>query len=207
MLTLSVKANVRDIERTLDDLARKQVPFAVAQALTATARDIKPIEQKGFDEVLDRPTPFTRNAVTVIPARKDFRTAVVLVKDITASYLQPYEQGGMNKINKRALMVPINQPKNRYGNLPDKVLAKRLKGRKDVFIGPVQTKSGEVRGVWQRVRATKKEPSHLKLLIRFEDAHPTKPILKFGDRARKAAQERFPVRFNEAMAKALATAK
>ena len=60
--------------------------------------------------VFDRPTPFTLNSIGVKPARKDNLESVVFVKDIATSYLAPYEFGGRNKLNSKALLKPVNVP-------------------------------------------------------------------------------------------------
>lgn len=55
MLTLSVKADVRSLARKLDSLARKQLPFATAQAINATAEKVRDAERENMSKVLDNP--------------------------------------------------------------------------------------------------------------------------------------------------------
>ncbi|WP_447083239.1 hypothetical protein [Burkholderia glumae] len=154
MLTLSVKSDVRALSKKLDALARKQLPFATAQALNATAEQVRDAQRENMRQVLDNPTPFTLNSVAIKRASKSNPVALVYVKPIAVSYLLPYEIGGKNKLNSRALIKPVGQKVNQYGNLPRTTLA-RLKGKPNVFIGKVQTKAGVVDGVWQRGKKTR----------------------------------------------------
>jgi len=142
-MDISVQSNLRQVQRQFGAFIDKQLPFATATALTALGKHVQADEKKQFNRVLDRPTPFTLNAVGVKAARKSDLRAVVYVKDKAAGYLAPYESGDVQKVNGRAVLNPKASPVNQYGNLPRNLIA-RLKGRTDVFIGPVKTKGGEV---------------------------------------------------------------
>jgi len=124
----------------------------------------------------------------------------------------------------KAILNPKNIKLDKYGQLPRKVLD-RLKARKDIFIGPVKTKSGIVNGVWQRayfrpngsergrshqggeVRRGANTTGRLKLLIRFGDALVVSKRLKYRSRAKALVDRRFNAVFDEAMSKALASAR
>lgn len=215
---ISVRINVKAIEKTLSAFARQQIPYATALALTALAKKVQAEETKALSQVFDRPTPFTLKAIGTKAARKSNLVASVYVKDIAASYLAPYEFGGMHKQNGRATLNPKAVQTNQYGNLPKNLIA-RLKGRSDVFIGAIKTKNGGVvNGVWQRPLATaplagrkglrgSNRTDHLKLLIRFTDAQPVKQHLSYRARAQRVVNANFNAEFNAAMAIAMATAK
>lgn len=207
MFDISVRGDVRALERQLSDLAYRQMPFATAQALTSLARIVQAGEQQAMTSIFDRPTPFTINSVGVKAARKDNLQALVFVKDIAAAYLEPYEEGGVNKLNSRALLKPVNIALNQYGNMPRTKLA-QLKAKGNVFIGKVKGKGGqEIDGVWQRVKAAKGKPAGLKLLVRFADAHPIKQHLDYRSRAEQLVRSNFNREMGRALAKAIATAR
>lgn len=207
MFEISIRADVKRIERTLSDLAYKQMPFATAKALTALAKIVQVGEQQAIGSVFDRPTPFTVNSVGVRAARKDNLEALVFVKDIAAAYLAPYEFGGSNKLNSRALLMPVNTPLNQYGNLAKTKLA-QLKAKGNVFVGKVKGKGGEeINGVWQRVKAAKGKPAGVKLLIRFADAHPATQHLDYRKRAELLVRSNFNREMGIALARAIATAR
>jgi hypothetical protein len=188
------------------------MPFATAQALTAVAREVKEAEKAALPSIFEKPTPFTMNSLGVIPARKENPVAQVFIKDIAAAYLAPYEFGGKNKLNSKALLKPIQQPVNQYGNLPRTKLSQlkgqAAKGKRGIFLGKVKGKNGqEIDGVWQRIPAAKGQASHLKLLIRFTDAHEARQHMDWFNRAEQIVRRSYSREFGKALAKALATAK
>lgn len=216
-LDISIRSNLKAAQASLNAFAQKQMPFAAALAATALAKRVQSEEVGALRRVFDRPTPFTVNAIGVKSARKTDPVATVYVRDVAASYLAPYEFGGVHKINGKAMLVPKGATTNQYGNLPKALLA-RLKGRSDVFIGPIKTKSGEVvNGVWQRPMPTAalagrrgqrgvNRTDQLKLLIRFTDAQEVTKHLNYRARARLVIATHFNAEFAAAMSKAIASA-
>lgn len=221
MLNLSIHSNVKQFEKSLSALAYQQLPFAISQAVNELAMLAVTAEQTHLSQVLDKPTPFTTRSVAMLKARKSDPTAIVFIKDIAAAYLEPYQVGGVNKLNSRGLNKPVDQPVNQYGNLPRNII-KRLYGRKDVFIGPVKTKAGIVYGVWQRSKTARggrreggygtkgrmdRNTGSLTLLMRFGSAHPTQPILHFGETSRAVVAHAAPRIIGRALARAIASAR
>ena len=206
MIDISVRFDVKALQKGLDAFASKQLPFATAQAINAVAKQVQAAQRENMAKVLDRPTPFTVNSVGIKPANKSSLTAMVYVKDIAAAYLLPYEVGGANKLNARALIKPVDQKANQYGNLP-RTTVKRLASKKNVFIGKVKTKAGEVDGVWQRSKATRGKKAGLTLLIKFQDAHEATQRLGYQNVARKVVSASFKRELGAALARAMATAK
>ncbi|ENZ79616.1 hypothetical protein M3795_16835 [Ralstonia pickettii] len=206
MIDISVRFDVKALNKQIDALASKQLPFAAAQAINAVAKKLQAAERDNMGKVLDRPTPFTLNSVSVKLANKTSLTAMVYVKDIAAAYLLPYEAGGPNKLNARALIKPVDQKVNQYGNLP-RTTVKRLASKKNVFVGKIKTSAGEVDGVWQRSKATRGKKAGLKLLIKFQDAHEAKQRLGYQDLARKLVGASFRRELGEALARAVSTAR
>ncbi|MGO3395327.1 MAG: hypothetical protein ACTINL_02385 [Serratia proteamaculans] len=218
-------ANMQDLRNALGGI-RKQIPFATAQALTSVARQIELGEKRGLQRQLQNPTPFTVNAVRSTAARKSNLMAKVFVMDTAAGYLEPFEFGGVHKLNGKALLNPKNVRLNKFGNLAKNKLT-QLKARPDVFIGTVTTAYGQqVNGVWQRKKANKgrKGKKRLKrsangtrrerqkqrppkLLIRFGNALEVKEHLGYFDRANKMAAALMPSALSQAMAEAMKTAK
>ncbi|WP_446469426.1 hypothetical protein [Xenorhabdus stockiae] len=218
-------ANLKDLSNQLAAI-RKQIPFAMAQAMTSVVREIEKAQKVAFNRKLENPTPFTVKAVRSKGARKDNLTAKVFVLPTAASYLEPFEIGGMHKLNGSALLNPKNVRLNKYGNLPRNKL-NQLKGKEDTFIGELSTRYGEdVNGVWQRKKAKKvkkgkrrlkRSPNGTrrarvkqrppKLLIRFGDALPVESVLGYQERANQMAQALLPQAINRALNEAIRTAK
>ncbi|MDE1901506.1 MAG: hypothetical protein KGI37_07680 [Alphaproteobacteria bacterium] len=209
-IDISVRSNIKEFQKSLDNFAYKQLPFATARALTALAKRVQTSETQALSTVLKKkPTPFTQRAFGVIPARKTTQTAVVFAKDIQAKYLTPSEFGGKQLVHRVALLNPKDIRLNAYGNIAKGQLA-RLKGRSDVFIGTIQGSRGAVAGVWQRLPPQPHAAAHkgrLKLLIRWGEGVEVSKHLGYHDRARLIINANFNRDMADAMNKALETAK
>lgn len=213
-------ANLTDLSNQLRTL-RKQIPFATAQAMTAVVRKIEDAQKVAMQRHLENPTPFTVKSVKSRGARKSDLKAKVFVMNTAAAYLEPFEIGGVHKLNGSALLNPKDIKLNKYGNLPRNKLSS-LKSKENTFIGDI---SG-VNGVWQRKKAKKgkkgrkrlqrspngtrrdrKKQPMPKLLIRFGDALSVEPVLGYQDRAMKMTQALLPQEINRAIAEAIRTAR
>ena len=191
-----VGTTIRQFRRRLTAIQRRQLPFATALALTATAKDVQRNVEKAIDRGFDRPTPFTRRAIGITAARKTRLIASVFVKRIQAQYLAVQETGGERRPRGRALVLPAAARLNRYGNLP-RGAVRRLLGRPDTFSGTVRG----IAGIWQR------RGRSVSLVVAYEPKARYRPRLGFMDTARKTARARFPIQMRRALERALATAR
>lgn len=214
-LDISVTANVKEISKSLSDLAYKELPFTTARALTVLAREVQAAERLGMESVFDHPKPFTLNSVRVFGATKDTLTAGVFVMDKVANYLSPFEVGGDHYLNpgQSVLHVPVQAPKDAGGNLPRNFERSRA-NRKSVFFGVVQTAAGPISGMWQRTVTRKAGPdgklqsvSGLKLLVRYVGNKPVHQDLDFQERAQKLVANRFNAVLGRELAIAIARSK
>ena len=134
---LSATTNIENVIKSLNSTAKKQVPFALARALTDTGRELKASEVREMKNVFDRPTPWTLNSLFLKPARKDDLESVVWLRDYAAKgtpatkYLAPQIFGGDRnyKRSERLLQARGLLPagywvvpgsgarKDRYGNI------------------------------------------------------------------------------------------
>lgn len=232
MIAFDFSTSLKRFQGQVNDFARKQVPFAAAQAINALAQQVIEAERLNEEHVLDRPKPFTKNAIRLAKANKGNLRARVWMMDATARYLEPYEFGGDNVLNSQALLKPVDARANldQYGNLP-RTFIRNLRSRKDIFIGTVKTARGPVNGVWQRtagqgathvgvarvgkdgkVRIGKTAKNvntsgHLKLLIKFQDAHPARQRLHWFNVAERVIRAGFDREFGKALGKALTSAR
>lgn len=111
------------------------MPFAVAKALTLTARDAAAAEAEAIVQVFDNPTPFTRRAAGYTPATKASLRSVIFLKDAQADYLLAQVEGGARDLKRfeqrfgaidgAALVMPgVKATLNQYGNISKaKILA------------------------------------------------------------------------------------
>ncbi|BDU72920.1 hypothetical protein [Mesoterricola silvestris] len=137
MAILNVQAQVKDVLDELDAGGKRQVPFALALALTRNAQRGQKVVIRTMSQVFDNPTPRTLQGTRVVPARKNALTAAVLIKDEGAKgtapekYLKAEVEGGQRNLKRseRALqffgklpagmqwVVGSGAPIDQYGNL------------------------------------------------------------------------------------------
>ncbi|HEY1709591.1 MAG TPA: hypothetical protein VGG10_15090 [Rhizomicrobium sp.] len=143
LLALSIHADVRNLERSLDALARKQLPFATSQAANRLAfqaiNDLRAKEQTVFD----RPTPWTLNGFEVVKGKKTSPGAEIRAKDFATKgtpawkYLTPETFGGSRRMKRFELALKAvfgtgyttfgrGARLNRYGNISEADVVKLL---------------------------------------------------------------------------------
>ena len=110
------------LARQFTALERTQLPFAVMQAVNATAFEIRETWKRTAQRVFDRPTPLTINAVLYQKATRQRLFATVFIRDEAhkgtppAKYLQPQVEGGQRRLKgmERLLQGAQLMPQNRY---------------------------------------------------------------------------------------------
>lgn len=197
-LMLQMSVDTRAIERRLNGLAKTQLPFATALGINDVAGQIVEAEGSALERDLDRPAPFTKRGLAVHRASKRKLVAVVGFKPVQAGYLALQATGGKRRAKRRAVVVPVNQRLNKYGNMPKGALARGL-AKPNVFSGTVNG----VSGIWQRPKRGKRRTKArgaqsgavgtvgaskgLKLLVAYKSAVTYTPRLKFVPRAHRQA--------------------
>ena len=197
LTSINVRADVKALERSLNDMARKQIPFATARALTTTAKLVQARLTREMPDIFDRPTPFTMRAIGVTSASKSNLTATVFVKDQQAKYLEIEETGGTRTPAKTALVLPAQIKRNLYGNIARGAL-QRAKAKSNVFIGTVHG----VGGFWMRTNN-----GGVRLLAEFKAKASYKPIFKFNERAEQSVRRIFPSRLRLTLDQVMGTAR
>lgn len=94
MLTISGSADA--LIRQLDDVQKRQIPYALSRALNDTAKDIVEAERVHMGSVFDRPTRWTLNAFYVKRSSKTKLVATVERKSAVGRrfYLEVQAEGG-----------------------------------------------------------------------------------------------------------------
>lgn len=106
MIEISVQPDISALVRLLDDVQKRQVPFAMAHALTMTAKRVEYEEKREMRDVFDRPTPYTLNSLYTRPATKQHQVAWVYLKYDTSKgtpaekYLMPQIKGGVRRLKR-----------------------------------------------------------------------------------------------------------
>jgi hypothetical protein len=194
---ISVSVDITKALAKLRDFPSNQLPFAVASALTTTAQQTSNLLTNKLPEFFDRPTPYTMRAIGIERATKAKLQARVFVKPDQLKYLVFGIEGGTRVAQKGAMPLPIDQPRNQYGNLARNKV-KQLLARKDVFSGKVNG----VDGIWQR-----SSRGHLRLLIRYVSKATFRKQYPFYQLGADTAKAAFPGNFKASMANAIRTAR
>ncbi len=116
-MKINVKHNSRQVSAAIASASR-QVPFALARALTKTAQDVRTAQRKEMEAVFDRPTRFTLNALYLRSATKQRLEAEVWLKDRGSRehYLLPQIEGGarqLKRFEERLVRTGYMQPSER----------------------------------------------------------------------------------------------
>jgi len=99
--------------RQFSKLEREQLPFAVMQAVNATAFEVRNLWERTALRVFDRPTPLTRKAVLYRKATRERLYATVFIRDEAfkgnppAKYLLAQVEGGSRR--KKAFEILLQQ--------------------------------------------------------------------------------------------------
>lgn len=88
MINIKVQTSYADTLKFLNDVERRQIPFATAKALTLTAKEAEKDTYQAMAKQFDRPTPMTMRSLRTKPATKRDLTARVFLKGV--------ELGGKN---------------------------------------------------------------------------------------------------------------
>ena len=91
-----LQINHAEFDRALEGLSEKRIPWAAANALNDTAKDVLTHMQDRMEVVFDRPTRFTKNAFMVWKANPRTMTAAVQERPSVGQrhFLKVQERGG-----------------------------------------------------------------------------------------------------------------
>jgi hypothetical protein len=196
--SIDISHNIKDVQKQLTRLQRKQIPFAAAKALTDTAWDAQRAVTRQIPQKLDRPTKFTRGAIGVKRATKRKLISEVFVKPVQAEYLKWQIDGGVRRISGVGTGVPTKNKKlNKFGNIPGRKSG-LIKG-KNQFIATMRG----VTGVWQRFGG-KRNPQ-VKLIVAFEKTVRYEKRLLFYKIVLSVVNSKFAKNFDKSIRLALAT--
>lgn len=189
----NIKGDLKPITKHLSKVQKKQIPFASANAINETLKQIVKAEQAQMPKKLDRPTPFTTKAFRIKYAKKHMLHGEVVIKPVQWEYLKYQIEGGRRT---GKIGVPTSNAKlNKYGNIPGR--RKGLIRNKKQFMND--------RGVWERYGG-KRNPK-AKLIVAFEPSVSYRKRFPFYKIADGVARSRFQKNFSRSIKRAIATAK
>lgn len=187
------------IIKNLDDMAKKQVPFATARALTKTAEDARDEIVKDLPGKFTLRTswwkPRTRYGFNVKPAKKTDLKAEIFTQ---APWMQIHEVGGIRTPERsRELAIPTLQVRRTKRQLIG--ASQRPRALKKSFVKITRT--------GQKVLFQKVGKKGIKPMYLLEPKARIKPVLRFVETAKKIITQRFESNFTKSFEDAMRTAK
>lgn len=208
-MIISVQSDLWRFRETLNELERKQLPFAEVLAVNRTARLAQQSLTRALPAIFAKkgaPTPFTRRSVGMTGARKSNPAASVFIKRVQAGYLGIEETGGdVGRAPGKPILTPVDAALNPYGNIPKGMLQRWKSDPRRYFIGEVRG----VYGAWERTGGVGPRggtPRGLKLLVAFRGRAHYRPRFGFQDHIAASVRTNLLPALSAGMARAMATA-
>ncbi len=198
---IDVRLDVKELTKSLNDLQRKQIPFATAQALTRTAQDVQKAEVVNVQRVFENKKKWwlkqQPTGIKITPAKKNNLVASIFTN---AFFADLQEEGGTKRpFRGSTLAIPTDNVAKRFRKSGG---ARDILNQKNVFITKFRDGS---KGIVKKVGG-KRNP-RLKALFGFERTAKIPRRFNFKKVAARVANRQFIRRFNQSLDKALKTAR
>jgi len=201
LLSISVRADIKEVTRYLDRMEKRQVPFATARAITDTAFDVrKRIVHRTFPRAFDvKNMRFPSVAFRVIKASK-VRPRASVHDHLGRANLDLHTTGGIKRPKGKHIAVPTEKVRRGRRGVVKSQRPAAILEKPDVF--KVERSGRGAAGIYRRQRRGKVVrlytlASQVKIDRRF----------RFYEDAARTAARAFRHRFDKAMAHALRTAR
>jgi hypothetical protein len=193
-MRIRVVSDIDRFTRNMEDAARRHVPFAIARALTMTAKDAQVDVREELPRRFTIRNNWVPNGIRIKPATKTAPEAIV-------GSLEPFmarqETGGRKKPRSSSrIAVPVNARRNKRAIIPKGQRPGALKGKPKVFL--VKTPSGA--GILRRL-GKKRYP--VQILYWLKRGVQVKPRFGFQQTTGTTVRERFGPNFVEALSQAM----
>ena len=192
--------SIKKTARWLDDVGKKQLPFAIALALTKTAKDVQTAELKHLHSrftIRNRWPERGPYAVKITPATKKRMFSTVFTK---ADWMPLHETGGTKTPEGNHLAIPTSNVKRGKAGKVSK--GQRPRNLKRSFV--LETKSGQL-GIWQRKGKGKR--SEIKPMYWLEPRAKIDKAWEWFKVGSKTINKTFGDNFSKALDKALRSAR
>lgn len=210
-MKISVKADIKQVTKYLNNIQKKQIPYATSQALNDTAFHARQEVMDDLEKHLDRPTPWTKRGVRYGRSTKRKLVATVFFLNDRWDYIKYQVKGGSRTPERKAIPVPVGQRLNQYGNMTKGTIT-RLLSKPNVFSGEVNG----VAGIWERGHYSrtgkwstrgKSRSTSIRLLVAWVPVAEYQKRFPYHTIVEKSVRKTFIRNFNRRMAAALRTAK
>ena len=217
-MNINVSSNINQVTRHLNDIQRKQIPFALAGALNDVAFKAGPkgrVLGKEADKTFKGGAPaFTQRAFKVNKANKKNLTAEVFVDKVQQRYLRFQIKGGIRFPDRSSLLISTDKTRlNKYGNITPATYARLINDKTKHFKGVPKGMSGkQYEGIWERYGRSSRKPGgqKIRMVARYIDKAQYRPLFPFAETTQGVVfgqQGGITERFRKRLAYALKTAK
>lgn len=220
-VTLDIASNLDLAAKAVGDLAARQIPFAVASALTRTAaslaRDELPNQMRTRLSQGGPPTPFTTRAFQYQRAEKNSLVAVVYSAPKQGIYLRQLAEGrrrgrkpfelkldAVTDLDATQLVPTRKARRTAAGNVSRAVIDQAIKDKTKYFAGTPRG-GGRGQGVYQRLGKGKNRK--LRAIFVAAQVKAYARLLPLTEIAEQHVAKVFQGELNKAVAMAMATAR
>lgn len=193
---INIKVDIKDAVKDLDNIQKKQIPYATSQTLNSLAFELS---KKGKTGVIGKKTKevfkkksgstgatqFTTKNFFYDKSTKRDLTAYVFWDESNADYMRFMVQGGTRFPTKRAIRVATKHSKRHldaFGNFKKGALDDMLSDKAKFFKGVPKGSRGRDEGIWERYgRKNKKGTGQkIRMVAAFTSSATYKPMFPFG---------------------------
>ena len=198
----SIDANIPDVVRKLDGVARRQLPFAGALALTWTARDAAADLRLELDRVFTLRNTFLERGIRFSKASKRDRRPTAKVFSVD-ELLVLHVTGGVKRPRGKTIALPRAAKRAKSGVLRKNQRPRAVLRKPNAFVGRLDDGAS---GIFQRRGRGK--ASRAVLLFRL---HPRSvriaPRFRFGQVVDRTVARSLQRNFGRALSKAIASSR
>ena len=199
-MQINVHAEIRKATRDLNNIQKRQIPFATSKSLNDIAKILAKGESgrgvglvgKETAETFTKKaggkgaTRFTQRNFFYDKSTKRDLTAYVFWDDSNADYMKFMVSGGTRFPKKRAIRVATKHSKKHldaFGNFKKGALDQMMADKSKFFKGVPKGSRGKDEGIWERYgRKTKKGTGQkIRMVAAFTSSAQYKPLFPFGE--------------------------
>ena len=199
-MEISIQSDIKRVLGQLDTFSRRQIPFAIAKALTDTAKDVQADVKRSMPSKFTLRRQWIVQGIRIIPANKQTLTAVVYSKD-SATFMGRQEQGGEKEPQKgRRIAVPTSAVRRTKTQIISR--AELPANLTNSFV--LEAKDGRT---WIAKRFNKGKRAGLQLMYQLLPSTRIKPRLGLRETGETIIRRRFTDKLVAALQSALNSAK
>lgn len=215
-MQISIKADIDRLTRNLNDVQRRQIPFATSRALNDVVKTIamKSLRQKAQEVFEGGATSFTKTGFRYEKSNKQNLMAKVFIDGARADFLRFQIAGGTRFPKNRALMIPTKHTKlTKLGNIKRSEYAKIINDRAKYFSGiPKGLQGDHLAGIWERYGRQNKARTgqKIRMVAKYRSRGQYQPKFPYADTVAGVVfgrKDGVAERFQKRLAAALASKK